>query len=397
MPQIRVAALLALPGFLSFPGLFAERFADDFPEGLPSSMIKFPSAPWRRLAAVAVLGLALLDVGPAQAQTAVPYYSAGHFVTGLYRDFEQPRAEAFAMSGADLTAALQALCKASPVAADKALADSREQWRKALLAWERQSALAVGPLLTRRSLRAIDFQPMRPRSIERAIASAPQTEAQMVLIGAPAKGFPALEWLLWTKPVAPGTPGCQYAIQLGQEIEREAAALRTDFSALARRDWNSEEEDAAAVAGMTEAISQWVGGIERLRWGRIERPLREASSRGKAPSFVRDASGSDRAAWQADWDSLRSLAIEQAPEVAAPGAGLVPIETFLRGRGALEVADRLRAAVIAADTPMAAIDPSRTDSLNAASAALEKVRRIVEADAAPALQVRIGFSDADGD
>lgn len=342
-----------------------------------------------------VLGLA--GIAPAQAQIAVPYYSAGHFVTGLYRDFEQARAADFATAGKTLSGAVETLCKADTAAAAQALAQAREQWQQALVRWERLSAVTVGPLVARRSLRAIDFHPMRPKSVERAIAGAPKTEDQMILIGAPAKGLPALEWLLWTKPVAPATPACDYAIQVSRDIGREAVALRADFDALAGRDWTSEEEDAPAVAAMTEAISQWVGGIERLRWGRIEKPLRESTSRGKAPSFVREASGADRAGWQADWDSLRTLAIEQAAEPVAPGAGLVPIETFLRGRGALDVADRFRAAVLAADAPMAAIDPSRPDSLNAATGALEKVKRIVEADAAPALQVRIGFSDADGD
>ena len=340
---------------------------------------------------------ALVGIAPARAQSAVPYYSAGHFVIGLYRDFDLPRATAFAKAASDLDASLAALCRADAAAAAGALDAARGRWREALVRWESLSAVTVGSLVARRTLRALDFQPMRPRSIERAIASAPKTDEQMVLIGAPAKGFPALEWLLWTKPVDPGTPGCDYAARLAGEIGGEARALAADFEALSGRDWTGEDEDEAAVAAMTEAISQWVGGIERLRWQRIERPLREATSRGRTPTFLRAASGSDGAGWLADWDSIKALAIEQGDEPVAPGAGLVPIETFLRGRGALEVADRLHEAAAAADRQMAAIDPAGPDSLTAATGALDKLRRIVEADAAPALQVRIGFSDADGD
>ena len=86
-----------------------------------------------------------------------------------------------------------------------------------------------------------------------------------------------------------------------------------------------------------------------------------------------------------------------AAEPVAPGAGLAPLETFLRSRGALDLADRLREGLLDTDRKMAAIDPGDEATLSAATAALERLKRLVEVDAAPALQVRIGFSDADGD
>ena len=337
-------------------------------------------------------------------QVAVPYYSAGQFVTGLYRDQMLPLARRFAVDGEALQAALGALCKvdaADSAGATAALERARMTWANALDAWETLSAVAVGPVIERRSLRAIDFQPTRPRLIERAIAAAPVTAVDMERIGTPAKGLPALEWLLWTRPVRPATPACDYATRVGTEIADEAKALRDGFAALAARDWGpsdaEEGSDAAAVAAMGEAVSQWVGGVERLRWQRIERPLREARSRGQPPAFARAASGADRAAWQAGWQGIRSLALEQAAEPVAPGAGLAPLETFLRSRGALDVADRFREGLLDTDRKMAAIDPGDEATLSAATEALERIKRLVEVDAAAALQVRIGFSDADGD
>ena len=362
-------------------------------------------APAAVRAQAAVPSQAVASSRPAMpAQVAVPYYSAGQFVTGLYRDQMLPLARRFAADGEALQAALGALCKAEPAdpaAMATALERARSGWVEALDAWESLSAVAVGPVIERRSLRAIDFQPTRPRLIERAIAAAPATATDMERIGTPAKGFPALEWLLWTRPVQPATPACDYAIRVSMEITDEAKALRDGFAALAARDWGpsdaEEGSDAAAVAAMGEAVSQWVGGVERLRWQRIERPLREARSRGQPPGFARTASGADRAAWQADWRGIRSLALEQAAEPVAPGAGLAPLETFLRSRGALDLADRLREGLLDTDRKMAAIDPGDEATLSAATAALERLKRLVEVDAAPALQVRIGFSDADGD
>ena len=84
--------------------------------------------------------------------------------------------------------------------------------------------MAVGPLLTRRSQRQIDFSPTRPALTERAIESEPAGLQAMERIGTPAKGLPALEWLLWTQPVAPGSAACRYAAEVALDIEREAIA-----------------------------------------------------------------------------------------------------------------------------------------------------------------------------
>ena len=54
-------------------------------------------------------------------------------------------------------------------------------------------------------------------------------------------------------------------------------------------------------------------------------------------------------------------------------------------------------AVRRADTSMQGLAPGDKTRLLAAAARLAELKRVVEADIAPALQVNIGFSDADGD
>ncbi len=158
--------------------------------------------------------------------------------------------------------------------------------------WERLSAVAIGPLLERRSLRQIDFTPTRPELIARAVERAPADAADMERIGTPAKGLPALEYLLWTKPVKPGSAECRYAQQVAADIDREAQALEQGFAQAAGREW----DDEAAVAAMSEALNQWVGGLERLRWAEIERPVRARSSGGRdAAVFPRAASAQSAA------------------------------------------------------------------------------------------------------
>src|SRR5256885_17229775 len=76
---------------------------------------------------------------------------------------------------------------------------------------------SLGPLVERRSARLVDFRPMRPALLKKAIQSAPADLAAMERIGAPAKGYPALENLLWTQPVEPQTPACAYATLVAEE------------------------------------------------------------------------------------------------------------------------------------------------------------------------------------
>lgn len=173
---------------------------------------------------------------------AVPAYSPTHVLQGLHQYWTLPRSDDFAHEAQALPVAVKTLCDAAPPAAQaqaQAQAVARGQWQATTHAWERLSAVAVGPLITRRSQRQIDFSPTRPGLIERAIKSAPVGPQAMELVGSPGKGLPALEWLLWTRPVAPGSAACRYAVEVAHDIAREALALQQDFKTLAATDWQN--------------------------------------------------------------------------------------------------------------------------------------------------------------
>lgn len=296
--------------------------------------------------------------------------------TSLHADWYAPRAAEFARDGQQLAPALQALCAASPEGAGAALQQARDRWRAALASWERLSAVAIGPLLERRSQRQIDFMPTRPRMIEKAVKASPTTPADMERIGTPAKGFPALEWLLWVKPARPASPECRYAVQVAAEIGREAEALAA----------------AKAVPGdsqdfLSDLVNQWIGGLERLRWAHMELPLRQtmtAEHAGGTPDFPRKASAASASSWAHQWQALKALATGPA----SLGAALV-------ARG--QAADGLAQAVRQADVVMADLSAGDEQRILAAAQALADLQRHVETQVAPALGVSIGFSDADGD
>ena len=336
---------------------------------------------------------ALSFAGQAQVvapNVAIPFYTPPAFMQGVHRDWYAPRAREFAAATAALQPALERLCSAT---GPEPLREARLRWQAAAVAWDKLAAVAVGPILQRRSIRQIDFTPTRPELIARAIEAQPADSKAMERVGTPAKGLPALEWLLWTRPVTANSPGCRYAVVAAAEVDTEARALVTAFTELAERDW--ETEDEAAVAGMGELLNQWVGGIERLRWTNMEKPLKSAG--GKPPAFPRAASGTTRQSWAAQWQGLAAIGAASGNAVPVPGAGLVPLETYLRGRGLNPLANKLATAAAQVGKQVDGLAPADNNKTLAATRALSGLKRLAEADMAPALEVNIGFSDADGD
>lgn len=312
-------------------------------------------------------------------------FSVPAFMHAVHVAWGAPRAAEFARDGARLWLALQALCDAAPENAEAALIRARQAWLAALLSWERLEAVSIGPLIERRSQRQIDFLPTRPRMIEKAVKSAPASLADMELIGTPAKGFPALEWLLWKKPAQPASPECRYVLLVADEIGREASKLEEAYRQAASRKLGNE----AASLAFGELVNQWVGGLEHLRWHGMEMPVRVAMTT-KArdePDFPRSSSGADEKAWAAQWETLRTLAAGKD----------ISLETVLRAKGAHALADSFASAVGKADAAMQGLqakDPARVIEAGQQLAAL---KRLVEEKIAPTLGVPIGFSDADGD
>lgn len=348
-------------------------------------------------AALALLAAAPLQAQEVQAHMAIPFYNTAHAVQGLYGQWYAPQARAAAQSAQALRQALQAHCAADAAGAGAALESARQAYVHAAGRWSALSAVALGPLIERRSARLVDFRPMRPALLGKALQSAPASLAAMERIGAPAKGFPALEHLLWTQPAAPQTPACAYAVLAAEEIAAELGILEQGFARLAGQDWS--EEGDAATAAMAEFINQWVGGLERLRWADMEKPLRSAGSTGgRPPAWEHQASGSAVQVWRAHWQDLRSLAVSVDRSVPRPGADIVPIESYLRGRGLNPLADRWLQAVNDADAGMRAMAQQPTaPAVEAAARPLSRLKRLMESEVAPALEVNIGFSDADGD
>lgn len=340
---------------------------------------------------------------PAWQREAVPFYDTVHALQGIYGHWALPRAKDFDENAQALVPAVAALCGASANDSKAALAAARTAWQTTARAWEQLSAVSIGPVIARRSQRAIDFSPTRPALIEKAIAAQPQGAKAFERIGTPAKGLPALEWLLWTRPVQPGSPACGYAHEVAHDVARESTALRAAFATAAGTDWGAEGEQEQSTQAISELVNQWVGGIERLRWAQMEKPLRAAGSGSgsRAPDYPRTASGNTLAAWAASWAGLRSVtALPANAATPPPGEALVPLEMYLRGKGLNPLADKLHQAAGKVDASMAQVQKSGVQNkaaIQQTAKDLAALKYLAESEVAPALQVSIGFSDADGD
>jgi uncharacterized protein len=195
-------------------------------------------------------------------------------------------------------------------------------------------------------------------------------------------------------------------VLVAQGIGAEARTVATELDALARRDW-SESPEAAGIA-FGEWVNQWLGGLERLRWAHMEKPLQAHRTSGEGnsgarqpiefPRLTREANLAD---WRAQWQSLKAQARLRPGQYAqppVPGQALVPIEALLIGKGQLALAQRWARSLDAVDAGMAALSPSSGErELLALTSQMKAVTVLYQNEVAAALDVPLGFSDADGD
>ena len=190
-------------------------------------------------------------------------------------------------------------------------------------------------------------------------------------------------------------------VLIAEGIEAEAASLRAGYETLAERDWRSDEE--AARTAFAEWINQWLGGLERLRWMHIEQPVQRArtAGQGRPPAFARQSMPDNTMEWRTQWMALRDqarLRPDQQARPPQPEEGVIPIEALLLGKGHIALARRWGQALDAADVAIGQLpdQPTQEEALSL-SKTLKGVTTLYQAEVAAALDVPLGFSDADGD
>lgn len=339
---------------------------------------------------------------PAAAATrsavAAPSISASQMLQGLLEQYLLPSSTALLHAAQALARSLATPGAVGGTGGPDAAAWARHRplWVNTMLAWETLAAVAVGPLLLRRTARTIDFWPTRPAQIRLLLQNDPRVidnVQQLETVGSGARGLPALEWLLWkTNGSGRAQP---YAALLAQQIEEESAALLFGYELLA----NADKQEADAWALYSEWFGQALGGLNQLR---IKKMV--IDTRGKDSSvWVRGISGQTAACWQAQAQGLQAFLLgsptaQAAIDVAKPGFPVTgSLNSLLLGRGHITESKTLLANTRTMLRAVQAASPSNAASVRAAQSALAQLSGQANRLASDVLNITMSFTDADGD
>ena len=320
-----------------------------------------------------------------------PYISASQILHSLQQQYLVPSATALLQAAQALEQSLAQGYSA------KTWARHQPLWVNTMLAWERLAAVAVGPLLERRSARAIDFWPTRPAQIQRLLDNASITTVQQLdTVGTTARGLPALEWLLWRTQGS--GHAAVYASLLAQQVAQESGMLLAGYQTLLPAQWNAGE----AWRVYCEWFGQMVGGLDQLR---IKKMVPDTRGKDSAP-WVRGVSSHTADAWLAQAQGLQAFLVG-SPTAQAATQALLPdlpgspvagsLSSLLLGRGHLTQNQTLIEGTEAMLRTVQAARPDNQASVRVAQAALTRVSALVNTLAGDVLAISLGFTDADGD
>lgn len=308
-----------------------------------------------------------------------PYYEADDVLSSVTTHHYEKDTSVLLERLQDLNEVTAQFCKGKA-----GLERMKAKYSQAYLSWLELSVVVMGQMLESNTVRQIDFRPLRINLLERAIKKQPKGEQAMALVGSPAKGFPAMEYFLTQAEFKAGTPLCNYAQEVVQDIARTVAALT----------WQPLNAD------MPVYFNQLVGAVHNLAWERMEKPLLKSQDEGTTNDnavWPFAALNLTEHAWAAQWQGISELLVVHTATVPAPDVQVVPLEAYLRGLGTIDLADALVSHSNAVDTSIRAANTAQPASIAHAIETTKALKNFLEADVAKSLKVSIQFSSSDGD
>jgi predicted lipoprotein len=327
---------------------------------------------------------------------------------GLGEQVFVPRYVEFEERVADLERRVGELCDDPN---DDTLGAARDAWWASRAPWKRNETVAFGPYAPPDSFgAAIDFWPCRPASVDAVLAGADPIEAD--LLGAAAKGLPALEYLIYEPALdivaesAPGSRRCEYLAVVSGRLADDAESIREawdpaagDFlGELVEAGRGSKTYDSVEMA-LGEVVNRLVYDLEAARGEKLGVPLgtkaggvpqpdsAESRFSGRSIEDVRDSlRGIEEVCFGADVEDARSLV------------------RYLEGIGRDDLGPELRdafdasyAALDAIPEPLTTAVVENPELVSAAGDAIGVVQRLIQTDVINAMGLMLTFTDADGD
>ncbi|HVK93705.1 MAG TPA: imelysin family protein [Noviherbaspirillum sp.] len=329
----------------------------------------------------------------------------------LAQDVMLPLTQQFAQAAAGLADTAKAFC-ATPHEAD--LAEVRTAWRTAQAAWQPLEMLQLGPIIERRTQQQVNAWPLRLRLLERLLAEEqPVQVAQVDALGAAGKGFPALEYLLFTPGKtdtdtthALSGKSCSalqaLAAHIGSEANGLATAWREPNGGFARQlaeAGNHPQDGAFATAdqALSDIANLLIAGLDAVKSRKLGKALEQDDNAAALERIESWRSGTSL-------DHLRANL--RGFELVFFGAGTdgIGLDDYLVGLSRPVLPRLVRQDLHAAQTALAAIRPplrtaltSQRPQIEALHKALTQLQRRMEDDIADALKVDLGFNTSDGD
>ena len=280
------------------------------------------------LALLAGLSLAVPAVQAAPVTERVLEHTAEHVITRNYIRLA---------TATDRLAERLATLHATPTA--EQVAAARAAWREARAYWETGEAHLFGPVDTDGHDPAMDSWPLDRRELAGLVeGSAPLGAARIATLDGDVKGFHAVEFLLWQRPVGEGRESAEQAAERLTEQPRQRellAALGVDLNAHAAAmaaAWQGNAGHARQLAGagtpasrlypaMKGAVQELVEGMDGIADELAAAKLGEPLASGRLDGVESPWARNTRADMRHNVEGIRNLWLGSLDGVDA-GVGL---------------------------------------------------------------------------
>jgi predicted lipoprotein len=320
----------------------------------------------------------------------------------LYGDFEA-RAGVLEQRNAELCATPD----------EAALGIARDAWWEARAPFKQAEVFAFGPFqeFPWRLGPKLDFWPARPDTVDGVLAgSQPLDPESVAALGAPARGLPAIEYLLYPPDVdvlaelGAGTRRCEYLAGISADLVARAADLRLAWDR-GGEDYLGELIDAGRGSETFMTLEMAVGEVvnrmgyllENMRNDKLRKPLGGSVDGPPAPDAA-ESRFSQRSLEDLR-DNVRGLRLVYF----GPGGGAPGLGSYLRARGKefdpfmIARFDAAMAAIDAVPEPFTVALAEEPRKVVKLIDALGELGRAVQVDILNALATNVGFNDNDGD
>lgn len=323
-------------------------------------------------------------------------------IVPLYAEFEQ-RSE-------DVSASVDALCAAP---SDTTLTAARTAWEGAREPFKRAEVFAFGPY-SRPEFRIgpkLDSWPARPEEPEEWIAGTePVDAATLAELGIWHKGLPVIEYFLFSPQASAPSEledarRCEYLRSTAAELVHRAAEIHL---AWAPEGGNFSEQLSGAGRTSTawrslrdafgEVVNRMGFTIENVRRDKLGRPLGDMTGGTAQPDETES-----RFSGRAIRDILDNLAGIEVLFFGDASRGLPGVSSYALERGKnfddrfRTSLDAARASLEAVDVPLGEAVSTEAERVREASARLNDLQTLIQAELISALGLSLSFNDNDGD